>query len=152
MCSQIKATVQKQMKLAMKAKDKPRLGIIRLIWSEFKRVEVDERIELDDGRVLAILDRMVKQRRDSARQFADAGRLDLSDKENYEISVINEFLPEPLTEDEIITLIDETIQNVGSGGMQAMGEVMKLLKPKLQARADIGKVSSLVKAKLIGSQ
>jgi len=148
MSSKIKAKVYEQMKLAMKAQDKARLGIIRLIQSEFKRVEVDERIELCDNRVLAILDKMIKQRRESAKQFQEAGRTELLNQENYEISVIGEFLPEPLTEAEIATLVDDAFEKVSAIGPQAMGQVMAILKPKLQGRADISKVSRLVKSKL----
>ena len=136
------------MKSAMRAKDKPRLGIIRLMQSEFKRIEVDERIELDDVRVLAILDKMVKQRRDSATQYSDAGRADLADQENYEIDVIGEYLPQPLTYDEVDQLIDEAISETGASGPQGMGQVMGKLKPLLQGRADLGGASQKVKAKL----
>lgn len=137
------------MKLAIKARDKSRLAVIRLIHSECKRIEVDERIELDDVRVLAILDKMVRQRRDSAKQYQEAGRHDLMDRELYEIGVISEFLPRPLTDDEIATLIDEAIASTEATGIQAMGQVMGILRPKLQGRADIGKVSVLVKARLV---
>ena len=148
MSSDLKHTIGEQMKLAMKARDKSRLGIIRLIQSELKRVEVDERIELDDARVLSILDKMVKQRRDSARQYEQAGRQELADQELYEIDVIAEFLPQPLSEDEIATLVDEAIATINASGMQDMGKVMSVLKPKLQGRADMGKVGGLVKARL----
>ena len=133
----------------MKAKDKSRLGIIRLIQSEFKRMEVDKRIELDDAQVLVILDKMVKQRRDSAQQYQEAGRQELADQENFEIAVISEFLPQPMTDDEVVVLIEEAITNTGASIMQDMGQVMALLKPKLQGRADMGKVSTMVKHKLI---
>ena len=133
----------------MKAKDKSRLGIIRLIQSEFKRMEVDKRIELDDAQVLVILDKMVKQRRDSAQQYQEAGRQELADQENFEIAVISEFLPQPMTDDEVVVLIEEAITNTGASSMQDMGQVMALLKPKLQGRADMGKVSTMVKHKLI---
>ena len=136
------------MKAAMKARDKQRLGTIRLIQAEFKRIEVDERIEVDDARALAVLDKMVKQRRDSAQQFTDAGRTELADVENAEIAVLQEFLPAQLTEDEIIAMIDEAIAASGGTGMQAMGPVMGQLKPKLAGRADMGKVSGLVKSRL----
>ena len=148
MSSELQSTIHSEMKLAMKAKDKPRLGVIRLIQAEFKRIEVDERIELDDARVLAVLDKMVKQRRDSAKQYEDAGRQELADQEHYEIAIISEFLPQPLSDDEIATLIDEAISSTEASGMQGMGQVMGILKPKLQGRADIGKVSGLVKSKL----
>lgn len=138
------------MKAAMRARDKARLQTIRLIQAEFKRIEVDERIELDDARVLAILDKMVKQRRDSASQYQEAGRSELADQENYEISIIQEYLPQQLTEAEIEALVDEALAAVDATGMQAMGPVMGQLKPKLQGRADMGVVSKLVKEKLQG--
>ena len=141
-------TIKAAMKAAMKAKDKERLGTIRLIQAEFKRIEVDERVEIDDARALAVLDKMVKQRRDSAQQYVDAGRTELADKENAEIAVLQEFLPAQLTEDEIIAMIDEAIAASGAEGMQAMGAVMGQLKPKLAGKADMGKVSGLVKGRL----
>lgn len=149
MSSAIQSKIHDEMKLAMRAKDKPRLGTIRLMQAEFKRIEVDERIELDDARVLAVLDKMVKQRRDSAKQYEEASRPELAEQENFEISVISEFLPQALSEDEIATLIDEAISSTGASGMQGMGQVMAILKPQLQGRADMGKVSALVKAKLV---
>lgn len=149
MSSAIKSKIHDEMKLAMRAKDKPRLGTIRLMQSEFKRIEVDERIELDDARVLAVLDKMVKQRRDSAKQYEDANRPELAEQENLEIGIITEFLPQPLSDDEISALIDDAIDETGASGMQGMGQVMGILKPKLQGRADIGKVSGLVKSKLV---
>lgn len=136
------------MKAAMKARDKQRLGTIRLIQAEFKRIEVDERIAVDDVRALAVLDKMVKQRRDSAQQYTDAGRTELADVENAEIVVLQEFLPAQLSKDEIIALIDEAIAASGATGMQAMGPVMGQLKPKLAGKADMGKVSGLVKSRL----
>ncbi|MEP4149518.1 MAG: GatB/YqeY domain-containing protein [Halioglobus sp.] len=142
------ATIKAAMKAAMKARDKERLGTIRLIQAEFKRIEVDERIEVDDARALAVLDKMVKQRRDSAQQYTDAGRTELADVENAEIAVLQEFLPAQLTDDEIITMINEAIAASGATGMQAMGPVMGQLKPKLAGKADMGKVSGLVKARL----
>ncbi|MEE4191433.1 MAG: GatB/YqeY domain-containing protein [Halieaceae bacterium] len=148
--SPLKDDIQAAMKAAMRAKDKPRLQTIRLIQAEFKRIEVDERIELDDARVLAVLDKMVKQRRDSAQQFEDAGRSELAEQENYEIGVIQEFLPQQLSETEIIALVDKAIASVDAEGMQAMGQVMGQLKPELQGRADMGKVSGLVKQRLQG--
>ena len=146
--SSLKATIQAAMKAAMKAKDKPRLQTIRLIQAEFKRIEVDERIEVDDARALAVMDKMVKQRRDSAQQYSDAGRMELAEQENFEIGIIQEFLPEQLSEDEIIALIDEALAGVDAEGMQAMGPVMGKLKPKLQGKADMGQVSQLVKQRL----
>ncbi len=136
------------MKAAMRAKEKERLSTIRLILAEFKRIEVDERIEVDDARALAVLDKMVKQRRDSAKQFGDAGRQELADKEIAEIAVIQEFLPSQLSEDELSAMIDAAIAASDATGMAAMGAVMGQLKPELQGRADIGAVSQLVKQRL----
>lgn len=148
MKSAIQSTIKDEMKTAMKARAKQRLGVIRLMQSEFKRIEVDERIELDDARVLAVLDKMVKQRRDSVKQYEDAGRQELADQETFEIGIIGEFLPKALTADEISNLIEDALDQVEATGMQAMGQVMAILKPQLQGRADIGKVSGLIKAKL----
>jgi len=142
--------VKAAMKAAMKAREKERLGTIRLIQAEFKRVEVDERIDIDDARALTILDKMVKQRRDSQVQYEDAGRAELAAQEAAEIDVIAEFLPTPLTEAELEQLVDEAIAASGGSGMQAMGAVMGELKPKLAGRADLGAVSKLVKARLSG--
>ena len=138
------------MKAAMKARDKPRLGTIRLIQAEFKRIEVDERIDIDDARALTILDKMVKQRRDSATQYRDANREDFAAQEDLEIAVIQEFLPEQLGEAEIAQAIDEALAAIDATGMAAMGPLMAVLKPKMQGRADMGEVSKLVKAKLNG--
>ena len=136
------------MKEAMKARAKERLATIRLIQAEFKRVEVDERIEIDDARALVILDKMVKQRRDSIRQFESAGRDELAAIERAEIGVIQEFLPQQLSEDEIALIIEDALSGIDATGMAAMGPLMGLIKPKLQGRADMGAVSKLVKAKL----
>ena len=138
------------MKAAMKARDKQRLGTIRLIHAEFKRIEVDERIEVDNNRALAVLDKMVKQRRDSAQQYKDAGRAELEAQEIFEIAVLQEFLPVQLNEEELVAMVDAAIAASGATGMQAMGPVMGQLKPQLQGRADIGAVSQLVKARLAG--
>ena len=136
------------MKSAMKARDKERLSTIRLILAEFKRIEVDERIEVDDARALAVLDKMVKQRRDSAEQYTSAGREELAATENAEIAVIQEYLPAQLSEEELIAMVDAAIAASDATGMQAMGPVMGQLKPQLQGRADIGAVSQLVKSRL----
>jgi uncharacterized protein YqeY len=141
-------TIKAAMKAAMKAREKERLATIRLIQAEFKRVEVDERIDIDDARALAILDKMVKQRRDSASQFRDANRPELADKEDAEIAVIQEFLPQQLSAEEIDALIDEALAGIDATGMAAMGPLMGKLKPQLQGRADMGEVSQRVKAKL----
>ncbi len=136
------------MKEAMKTREKERLATIRLIQAEFKRVEVDERIEIDDARALAIMDKMVKQRRDSISQFESAGRDELAAIERAEIKVIQEFLPQQLSEDEILAIIDDALSGIDATGMAAMGPLMGVIKPKLQGRADMGAVSKLVKAKL----
>ena len=136
------------MKEAMKARAKERLATIRLIQAEFKRVEVDERIEIDDARALAIMDKMVKQRRDSISQFESAGRDELAAIERAEINVIQEFLPQQLSEDEILAIIEDALSGIDATGMAAMGPLMGVIKPKLQGRADMGAVSKLVKAKL----
>jgi uncharacterized protein YqeY len=141
-------SIRAAMKVAMKAKDKDRLSTIRLILAEFKRIEVDERIEVDDARALIVLDKMVKQRRDSAEQYANAGRQELADKENAEINVIQEFLPTQLSEAELNTMVDAAIAASDATGMAAMGAVMGQLKPQLQGRADVGAVSKLVKQRL----
>lgn len=138
------------MKAAMKSGDKRRLGIIRLIRAAIKQREVDERIELDDTQVLLVLDKMVKQRRDSVEQFEKAGRTELADQEKFEIGVIQEYLPAQLSEDEISTLITEAITATGAESMKDMGKVMGMLKPKLQGRADMGAVSGLIKQNLSG--
>jgi uncharacterized protein YqeY len=142
------ARIKASMKEAMKARAKERLATIRLIQAEFKRVEVDERIEIDDARALAIMDKMVKQRRDSISQFESAGRDELAAIERAEINVIQEFLPQQLSEDEIVAIIDEALSGIDATGMSAMGPLMGVIKPKLQGRADMGAVSKLVKAKL----
>ena len=142
------ARIKASMKEAMKAREKERLATIRLIQAEFKRVEVDERIEIDDARALVIMDKMVKQRRDSISQFESAGRDELAAIERAEINVIQEFLPQQLSEDEILAIIDDALSGIDATGMAAMGPLMGVIKPKLQGRADMGAVSKLVKAKL----
>ena len=146
--SPLKAQINEAMKAAMRAKEKERLGTIRLVLAEIKKVEVDERIDPDDVRVTSILDKMVKQRRDSMKQFADAGRDELAAKEQTEIEVIQEFLPQPLSEKEIASLIEEAIASTGAASMQDMGKIMGLLKPQMAGRADMGKVSGLIKQRL----
>ena len=148
--SDLVTTVKAEMKAAMKARDKARLATIRLIQAEFKRIEVDERIDIDDARALTVLDKMVKQRRDSASQFRDAYREELAAQEDFEIAVIQEFLPQQLTPAEIGAAIDEALASIDASGMAAMGPLMGILKPQMQGRADMGEVSKLVKAKLNG--
>jgi len=138
--------LKEEQKLAMKAKDKPRLGTIRLALSAIKQREVDEKITLTDEDIIAVLTKMVKQRRDSVAQFESAGRQDLADAESAEITVLEEFMPQPLSEDEVVELVKAAIAESGAQGMQDMGKVMAVLKPQLQGRADMGKVSGLVKA------
>lgn len=150
MTSATQAAIKIAMKDAMKSRQKERLGTIRLMQAEFKRIEVDERIELDEARVLAVLDKMIKQRRDSHQQYTDAGRDELAAIEAAEIEVIQEFLPAQLSDEELEAMIDEAIAGTDAEGMQAMGAVMGQLKPQLQGRADVGAVSQRVKAKLLG--
>jgi len=141
----MKNTLTDAMKDAMRNKDKPRLGAIRLMLAEVKRVEVDERIVISDERLLSILDKMVKQRRDSIAQYQTAGRDELAAVESYEIEVIQVFLPAALTNDEIEALIASAIAESGAESMRDMGKVMGILKPQIQGRADGGAVSGLVK-------
>ena len=140
--------VKAAMKAAMKAREKQTLSTIRLIQADFKRIEVDERIEIDDARAIAIMDKMVKQRRDAAKQYRDADRPELADQEDAEILVIQTFLPEQLSAADIDALIDEALAGIEATGMAAMGQLMGKLKPQLQGRADMGEVSQRVKAKL----
>ena len=146
--SPLKNTLTEAMKDAMRAKEKFRLGVIRMALAEIKRVEVDERIDVDDARCLAIIDKMSKQRRDAANQFVDGGRQDLADNELAEVEVLKEFLPAQFSENEIIALIDETIATTGASGPQGMGQVMGQLKSKVQGRADMQVISQLVKERL----
>jgi len=138
------------MKAALKAGDKARLGIIRLINAAVKQREVDERIELDDTQCLVVIDKMIKQRRDSATQYEAAGREDLAAQERFEIEVCQGYLPAALSEDEVSALIDSALAQTGAASMKDMGKVMGVLKPQLQGRADIGAVSAKVKARLSG--
>mgnify|MGYP001814552101 FL=1 len=144
----LKERIQEDVKDAMRAKDKPRLATIRLITAAIKQREVDERIELDDTQVLVVLDKMCKQRRESISQFEQAGRDDLAALEKAELQLIQQYLPEQLTETEINELIDAAMQATGASSMKDMGKVMGQLKPKLQGRADMGAVSALIKARL----
>jgi hypothetical protein len=146
----LKQRLQSDMKAAMKAGDKRRLGVIRLINAAVKQREVDERIELDDSQVLAVLDKMVKQRRDSIAQYDHAGRNDLAEQERFEIEVCQDYLPQPLSADEIASLIDGAIAETGAAGMKDMGKVMGILKPRVQGRGDMGAISAEVKRRLAG--
>jgi hypothetical protein len=146
--STIKAQIYDAMKEAMRAKEKERLGTIRLIQADIKRIEVDERIEVDDERTLVILDKMLKQRRDSISQYEAAGRQELADVEAAEITVIQSFLPQQLTADELTLLIDAAIKETGAESMKDMGKVMAILKPQVQGRADIAEVSKSIKSRI----
>ncbi len=140
--------IKNDMKTAMKSGDKARLGVIRLILSAIKQVEVDERIVLDDARVVLVLDKMLKQRRESIRQFTDANRHDLVDIEEAEIVVIQDFLPQALTDEEIDAMVNAAVIDSGATSVKEMGKVMALLKEKMQGRADMSVVSLKIKAAL----
>jgi uncharacterized protein YqeY len=144
----LKARITDAMKTAMKAREKQRLSAIRLILSELKRIEVDERIDIDDARVLVVLDKMCKQRRDSTEQYQAAGRNELADVEIFEISVIQDFLPAQLSTEELDVMISAAIEQTGAESMKDMGKVMGILKPQLQGRADMGEVSKQIKSSL----
>ncbi len=146
----ITETIKSEMKSAMKAGDKKRLGVIRLILAAIKQREVDERIELDDEQVIVVLDKMLKQRRESIRQYRDAERDDLAEVEEAEIIVIKEFLPESLTDEEINSIIEAAVSDTGASSIRDMGKVMAVLKPKMQGRADMSLVSAKIKQKLVG--
>ena len=148
MSETLKTQLQSDMKSSMKSGDKDRLGVIRLILSAIKQIEVDERIELDDSRIIAVLDKMAKQRRESIAQFDQAGRDDLSAIEAAELDIIQTYLPQALSEEEIDALIETSIASTGAASMKDMGKVMGMLKPQLQGRADMGKVSQLIKSRL----
>ena len=140
--------IHDDVKTAMRAKDKERLGALRLITAAIKQKEVDERVEVDDAGALAILEKMVKQRKDSIEQFAKANRDDLIAKEQFELDIIQAYMPEQMSEAEISALVDEAVAATGAASMKDMGKVMGQLKPKVQGRADMGLVSKLLKAKL----
>jgi uncharacterized protein len=146
----LKSQIQSDMKAAMKAGAKARLGAIRLILAAITQREVDERIELDDSQVLAVLDKMVKQRRDSITQYSAAGRQDLADVEQFELEVIQGYLPAALSEAELSALLDAALAQTGAARMSDMGKVMAVLRPQIQGRADMGAVSALVKRRLAG--
>lgn len=146
--SNIKSALSDAMKAAMRAKEKDRLSVIRMALAAFKQIEVDERIEVGEERALQIIDKMVKQRRESARQYQDAKREDLAEVELTEIEVLQEFLPQALSETELKILTKDAIQKSGAQSMKDMGKVMGILKPQIQGRADMGIVSKLVKSLL----
>ncbi len=146
--SALKQEITEAMKDAMRARDKPRLGTIRLALSEINRVEVDERIDPDDTRVIAILDKMVKQRRESIRMFEEAERTELADQEKFEITVLQEFLPQALSAAELDDIIQSALAESGAESMKDMGKVMGLVKPQVIGRADMGSISAKIKASL----
>lgn len=144
----IKENLNQAVKDAMRAKDKQRLTALRMATAAIKQVEVDERIEVEDSRTLAIIDKLIKQRKDAARQFKDADRQDLADTELAEAEILQAFMPQPLSDAEINGIIDSAISESGATAMKDMGQVMALVKPQVQGRADMGKVSQAVKAHL----
>jgi uncharacterized protein len=144
----LKAQLTDDMKAAMKSGDKERLGVIRLINAAIKQREVDERIQLDDTQVLSVLEKMLKQRRDSVSQFQAAGRTDLADKETFEIGVIQSYMPAQLSAAEVDAIITATIAEAGATGPKDMGKVMGLVRPKVAGKTDMGKLSEAIKAKL----
>ena len=148
--SDLSTRINDDVKVAMKAKDKPRLNVLRLITAAIKQREVDERTSLDDTQVLAVLEKMVKQRKDSIAQYEKAGRDELAQQEAFEIGIIQDYLPEQLSDAEIEALIAEAISSCGAASMKDMGKVMGILKPTLAGRADMGAVSAKIKAKLAG--
>ncbi len=148
MPSTLKPQLTSDMKSSMKSGDKQRLGVVRLMLAAIKQIEVDERIELDDTRILAVLDKMVKQRRESISHYSAASRDDLVAVEQFEIDLIQEYLPEALSESEINELVEQSIATTGAESIKDMGKLMGVLKPQLQGRADMGKVSQLIKSRL----
>ncbi|MBQ4811942.1 glutamyl-tRNA amidotransferase [Pseudoalteromonas luteoviolacea] len=142
------ATLKDAQKEAMKAKDKPRLAAIRAALAEVKQREIDNQTTLDDAGITSVLVKLVKQRKDSFTQYTDAGREDLADVEAGEIKVLESFLPQPLSEEEVLAMIDATIADTGAAGMQDMGKVMGVIKAKAEGRADMGKISGLIKQRL----
>ncbi len=144
----LKTRIQSDVKAAMKAADRERLKVLRMLQAAIKQIEVDERREIDDPDVLGVLTKMVKQRRDSVSQFTEGGRKDLADAELAEIAVLEEYLPEPLSETELDELIDRAIDETGATGMRDMGKVMGIVKDRVQGRVDMGAVSGRVKSRL----
>ena len=149
--SELKKRIQDAAIQAMKSGQKDRLAIIRLMTSAMKQIEVDERIELDDARTIAILDKMIKQRRESIAQFKTAARDDLVKQESFEIDIIQEFLPQALSEAEIDDIVNQAIEQTGASSIKDMGKVMGLVKPQIVGRADVGEVSGRIKAMLTTS-
>lgn len=146
----LKAQITEDMKTAMRAHEKAQLGVIRLILAAIKQQEVDTRVEMDDTAVLVVLDKMTKQRRESIRQYGDAGRTDLVAQEEYELGIIQTYLPQPLSAAELDDLIRQAMAETGAASVRDMGKVMTWLKPKAQGRTDMGQVSGLIKTRLGG--
>ena len=146
--SNTKLMLSTAMKEAMRQKEKEKLTTIRMAMSALKQIEVDERIELDDARVISVLDKLIKQRKESAKQYKEASRPELAEKEQREIEILQSFLPAPLSEEEIEQLMTAAIEEVSAESMKDMGKVMAILKPKLQGKADMGSVGKLIKSKL----
>ena len=146
--SQLKKRITDDMKLAMKAKDKQALKAVRMILGAIKQKEVDDRIELDDEQVMAVIQKMVKQRKDSISQFSDAGRTDLVEVEEAELVIINSYMPEQLSDEEVAVAVEKAITDSGADSMKDMGKLMGILKGQLDVKADMAKVSSLIKDKL----
>jgi uncharacterized protein len=144
----LKVQITEDMKSAMRAKDAPRLGAIRLLQAAIKQREVDERIELDDTQVIEAIEKMLKQRRDSISQYEAANRHDLADVEKFEVAVLQSYLPQPLTTEEISALLDKVVAESGASGIKDMGKVMAAVKPLVVGRADMGSISGLIKARL----
>ena len=144
----LKARISEDMKNAMRAKDSARLGAIRLLQSAIKQREVDERIELDDTQVIEAIEKMLKQRRDSISQYEVANRHDLADVEKFEVSVLQEYLPQALTDEEVAAILEQVISETGAVGIKDMSKVMAAVKPLVVGRADMGKISGLIKARL----
>ena len=146
--SELKKQITNDMKLAMKAKDKPALKAVRMILGAIKQKEIDDRIELNDTQVLGVIQKMVKQRKDSISQFSDAGRIDLVEVEESELAIINNYMPKQLTEDEIDAAVTKVIVDSGADSMKDMGKLMGILKSQIDGKADMGLVSQLIKSKL----
>ena len=146
--SKLKQLITDDMKLSMKAQDKPALKAIRMILGAIKQKEIDERIDLDDNQVMAVIQKMVKQRKDSISQFSDAGRTDLVEVEEAELLIINNYMPKQLGEDEIEAAVVKAISDTGADSMKDMGKLMGILKSQLDGKADMGQVSQLIKSKL----
>lgn len=146
--SELRNTIAQDVKSAMRAKDKARLGVLRMLQAALKQIEVDERRDLSDQDVIATLTKQVKQREESLRQYADAGREDLAEVEAFEAKVLKDYLPSALTESELLELIEQAMSETGASNMKGMGQVMNWLRPKVQGRTDMGALSAVIKRKL----